>query len=263
MAYHRHDFPYGQERLPYFVSDLLPWGSHAFWGPITPDLADCSPRPSRLEPIAGLFDLPPERLVTLTQVHGTAIKIVTAADLIPGQVPHFPGYDGLVTAEPDIILAVKGADCVPILFWDARQGLVGAAHAGWRGVAANITARLMAVLQQDYRSDPADIHMAMGPSIQPCCFEIGPDAYDRLTPHDQTPTQQCFRPSGPEKWQADLHGLIGQQFQRAGGVLDNSDAIRLCTFCHPARFASFRRNKSESGRQLSVIKCPNQASGRR
>lgn len=207
--------------------------------------------------------------ISLKQEHGAEIVEVTAraGRSIPG--------DGLLTRDKDACVAVLGADCVPILFADVKHRVVAGVHAGWRGTRANIAGRMIARLNElDVK--PADIRVALGPGIGPCCFEIGQDvaealraAYPRceagLWPAahvvlrddtgegNSTADQSISAGVGvSEKWMADLWALNRHALMEAGVAPEHIDTVSMCTVCSPD-FYSYRREQGSTGRHAGVI----------
>ena len=107
-------------------------------------------------------------LTQTRQIHSADILVLTADSVRPTAPA-----DGLVTAVPGLVLAVLAADCVPILLVDARQRVVAAVHAGWRGTVATIAGTAVQVMQKQFSTDPHDMFAAIGPSIGPCCYQVG------------------------------------------------------------------------------------------
>jgi YfiH family protein len=183
-------------------------------------------------------------LLGVHQVHGAAV--VTATEPWP------PGQgaraDAIVTAIPGLALGTITADCTPVLFHDATAGVIGAAHAGWRGAVAGILeATVDAMLAMGATS--AGIHAAIGPCIRQASYEVGPDLRDAVLLHD--PANICFFAPGrvPGRWQFDLaHRLAGI------GAIDTLDAD---TLPDETRFFSHRRRTLAGGHpighQISAI----------
>ncbi|MDE2181305.1 MAG: laccase domain-containing protein, partial [candidate division NC10 bacterium] len=115
----------------------------------------------------GLRDI---NIITAKQVHGnTVLKVSRGDEKLAGT------GDGLMTDAPNLCVGVMAADCVPLLFVEPARKIAAAVHAGWRGTAAGIAPRAVALMRETYRVDPAALHVAMGPSIGPCCYEVGPE----------------------------------------------------------------------------------------
>jgi len=196
----------------------------------------------------------PARLMSCYQIHSPAVKIVTGpwADG-PEQL------DALVTATPGLALGVLAADCMPFLFADTHAGIVGAAHAGWRGalggktgggVLENTVAAMVSL-----GADPANIRAAVGPCLRQENFETGLDLVEAFTAkHPEA--ERFFAPGVSEdKRQLDLVGF-GRWRLAACGVTALDD-IGLCTLAAPERFFSYRAmrrfGEADYGRNLSAI----------
>jgi len=107
-------------------------------------------------------------LATAKQIHSDQILVATE----PGQLG--PG-DAIISKQPGVNLAIRTADCVPILIVDPRTRAVAAVHAGWRGTVAEIAPKAVAAMGREFGSRPEDLEIAIGPGIGPCCFEVGPE----------------------------------------------------------------------------------------
>jgi polyphenol oxidase len=174
----------------------------------------------------------------LSQVHGNEVVEVTQ-DMAPVEA------DAAFTRVPGTVCAIMVADCLPILFADRDATVVGAAHAGWRGLAAGVvenTVRAMGV-------PPSRLLAWLGPAIGPAAFEVGPDVREAFLAGDPG-AAIAFTDHKPGKWLADLF-LLARRRLRAAGV----DAIHgggLCTASDPRRFFSHRRDKV-TGRMAALV----------
>lgn len=174
----------------------------------------------------------------LHQVHGA--RVVRAED-VSGEV----AADAAVSRTPGTVCAVKIADCMPVLLCDRAGTVVGAAHAGWRGLAAGVLENTVAAM-----TCPPDRLMAfLGPAIGPDAFEVGGEVRAAFLAVDPA-AESAFRPLGGGKWLADLYALGRQRLARAG--VDEVHGGGLCTRSDPARFFSYRR-EPESGRMAALI----------
>ncbi len=191
-------------------------------------------------------------LVMANQVHGTAVRPVTEADVKPDLLAETPfEADGLVTDVPGVTLVVFSADCVPILLFDPVRQVAAACHAGWRGTAGAIAAHAVRALE-GYGSRPADIRAAIGPAIGPCCFETDGDVPQAMERALGALAGPCIRPDG-EKWRVDLKELNRAVLLEAGleaGHIDVSDA---CTCCGHERYWSHRYTRGLRGSQAAMI----------
>jgi len=185
--------------------------------------------------------------VEAAQVHGREVALATRAQR--GQI--VPGADGLVTADPAVVLAIHCADCVPILLVDARRRVVAALHTGWRGTAAGMAAAAVATIVAACGVDPGDLVAAIGPSIGPCCYEVDAPVVERL--RDWPWHREVLAPSGrPGHWMLDLWEANRRQLVDAGVPPASIATAGLCTAHHPALFFSHRRD-GPTGRMAAMI----------
>jgi len=193
---------------------------------------------------ARLAALLPSAPVWLHQVHGVRVVEVDAANLAP-LLADPPDADAAVTRTPGIAIAVRAADCLPVLLSDRRGSVVAAAHAGWRGLASGVleaTVRAMAV-------DPHDVVAWIGPAIGPRAFEVGRDVLDAFVSSDPSDAA-CFVALRDGKWVADLPALARRRLARAGAAaVAGGD---WCTHEDAARFHSWRRDRG-AGRMATAI----------
>jgi YfiH family protein len=186
----------------------------------------------------GLRAALPSDPVWLTQVHGNTCVDV---DQVHGALP---AADAAVTRTPNVVIAVRTADCLPVLLADRAGTVVGVAHAGWRGLAAGILESTIATLGVA----PAGIAAWIGPAIGPQRFEVGRDVLDAHRANDASCAVH-FRPLREGKWLADLAGLAKQRLARAG--VTRIDGGAWCTHTDAERFHSYRREKG-TGRMALV-----------
>ena len=187
------------------------------------------------------------RVVTMRQVHGDNIIEVKDKTL-----KEAGDADGMVTAESDIYLGVLTADCVPLLFVAPRQRLSAAVHAGWRGTLAGIAAKGVGFFQGHYGVAAKDIEVALGPSIGPCCYEVKDDVAGPL----MKKWGKLTTPSISVKDGKSFINLrrLNRDILRASGVPGNQLVqVGPCTSCAREEFFSYRREQSETGRQISLI----------
>lgn len=198
--------------------------------------------------VAGAMDVPISHLQTLHQVHSADVVALDAPR--PGR----PRADAMVCAVPGIALAILTADCQPVLFCDKRAGVIGAAHAGWRGTKDGVleaTVRAMAALG----SRPQDIRAVIGPSISQSAYEVGPEFYSAFTA-DDAGAARFFAVAPDGKHHFDLPGYGMSRLQAAG--VGQAEWTGHCTYNDPARFYSYRRTthagEADYGRLISVIR---------
>jgi YfiH family protein len=193
-----------------------------------------------------------ERLFLVRQVHGPVVVAVREGDT-PEQVAVHEA-DAQVTAVPGFALGAMSADCVPLLFADPRTGACAAAHAGWRGVVAGIATATVQALARAHGSRPADLRVAMGPSIAPCCFEVGPEVVDAFRALRPGASGVVIEHGPGAKPHVDLRRALTLELQAAGVDAAHIDDGGECTKCDPqGRFYSYRRDNTKTGQHLGVI----------
>ena len=188
----------------------------------------------------------PGRPAWIAQVHGAAV--VDAAGVGPDQ-PVRTG-DASIATQSGVVCAILTADCLPVLFADLNGKVVGAAHAGWRGLAGGVLGATVAAMRA---AGAADITAWMGPAIGADAFEVGQDVVDAfLTALPGAATRSCFvdYPGRPGKYLADMFTLARLMLGRDGVARVHGGGI--CTASSPERFYSYRRD-GVTGRQASLI----------
>jgi len=195
----------------------------------------------------------PDNLVGLHQVHGPDVIRVTTT-WRPGEGPK---ADAMVTDRPGIALGIVTADCAPVLFADDRNGIVGAAHAGWRGAVAGVLEATIAAML-DLGAKRQNLRAAIGPCIAQCSYEVGADLRDAVLSHSPDSAIHFASGARPQKWQFDLPGYCAARLT-AAGVATVSD-VAADTLAREADFFSHRRRTLAGGgaigHQISVIVCP-------
>jgi YfiH family protein len=192
----------------------------------------------------------PQSLVGVTQVHGAAVATVTEA----WPVGEGPRADAMVTNRPGIALGIITADCAPVLFSDRKAGVIGAAHAGWRGAVAGVLeATLTAMVALG--AQIARTKVAIGPCIGQASYEVGPDLRDAVLAEDRAASVFFVDGRVPGRWQFDLAGYCGHRMGRAG--LPEWVSLVADTAADPVRFFSHRRRTLAGGgpigHQMSAI----------
>jgi len=216
--------------------------------------------------VAQAIGVEPVKLARMAQVHGTEVVVFprpSAAGAAPDGEPH---ADIAVTADGSWALAVKVADCVPVLLADPATGAVAAVHAGWRGTAAGAVGTAVAALESRYGSVPGQIVAAVGPSIGPCCYEVGDEVRQAfLAAGHGLPQIERWFASGREpgssggdlpsnRARLDLWLATLDQLEAAGLDERRIHMARLCTGSNPELFWSYRRDGPRAGRLAGVIR---------
>jgi len=194
-----------------------------------------------------------DQLVSTRQTHSDIVLSVGKQQwgvaLVDGASPE---SDALVTNTPGTALVVYTADCTPILLWDPVTGAVGAAHAGWRGTAADIAGKTVRTMVSEFGCDPANIRAAIGPNIAQCCFETDADVPNAMLEALGEEAKACIRQSG-QKYYVNLKEINARFLRRAG--LTHIEISTDCTACRPDRFWSHRRTGGLRGSQGAIIVC--------
>jgi YfiH family protein len=214
-----------------------------------------------------VLSAPDLKLVSLKQIHSDVIHLFDSApsELCQG--------DASITNHPGLLLGVQTADCVPILLVDPKKRVVAAVHAGWRGTLARVVVKAIGKMQMQFKSKPADLLAAIGPSIGGCCYEVGtevaaqflsqfaeaPEWFDEFRTGDEPNPIQWLNmmPPGhqppPKNVLLDLRKGNRAQLLGAGLRLPNIFVSDLCTACRRDLLFSYRKEGAQSGRLLSVI----------
>lgn len=193
--------------------DALPWLIHGFG--------------TRQSDIPGRF----ANLATVKQIHSA---ICVAAE---GRCGVLGEGDALLEDQPGSAIAIKTADCIPILLVDQRHRAVAAVHAGWRGTVARIAARAVEAMRQRFGAEPRDLHAAIGPGIGKCCYEVGAEVAAEFGERGRT--------------HISLPDANRSQLLEAGVTPERIYASNLCTMCLAEEFHSFRRDGEAAGRLYS------------
>ncbi len=192
--------------------------------------------------------LDPATRVSAHQIHSTRVRYVTEADA--GRV--FDDCDGFVTDRQEVTLAVKTADCVPILFCDEAAGVIAAVHAGWRGTAGGI-APIAVEKMLGLGATLAGIRVAIGPCIHDCCFQVQEDFAEAVTAIRGAEFAKAHIRRGVAGIYADLVGMNLALLGEAGLSPDQIDVAPHCTCCDPARFHSHRATHGRRGVMAAAI----------
>ncbi len=195
--------------------DALPWLVHGFG--------------TRLADVPAMF----LNLATLRQIH-SATPVAAC-----GRAGNLGEGDALTERTPGAVVAIRTADCIPILLADARNRAVAAVHAGWRGTVAEIAVRAVESMAREFGTRAEDLHAAIGPGIGVCCYEVGPE----VAAH--------FGAAG--RAHIDLPEANRRQLEACGIAAARIYVANLCTRCLEEEFHSFRRDKEDAGRNYSFV----------
>ena len=200
------------------------------------------------------LEIPIQRLVQAGQVHGVEVRTVGAADAGRGAADRpsvLPPADALITDVPDLYLFACFADCVPLLFFDPVRRAVGVAHAGWRGTVADMAGATVRALAEAYGSRPDDLLVVIGPSIGPCCYEVGDEVVHaaRRLPDPS----ELLHPGVAGRLHFDLWQANRQLLLAADVRPEHIEVSELCTMHHAGRFFSHRATGGQTGRFAAII----------
>jgi YfiH family protein len=186
----------------------------------------------------------PAQLIATRHVHG--VNVWRVGEPLADDAE----FDGLVCDRPGPVLGAFAADCIPILFAAPESKICGAAHAGWRGTVNGVAPRVIArMVEAGARAD--DIRVALGPSIGPCCFEVGPEVVAEFRAALGELPGLVVR--GPTKDHIDLRVASRAFLHRAGVRREHIDDQPPCTKCDADRFFSYRRDGKEGGVHMAFI----------
>ena len=194
----------------------------------------------------------PKDLVLTRQIHSDIVRRVGKADCNGLDHRDYPECDSLITDEPGVGLVVFTADCTPILLHDPVTGAVGAAHAGWRGTAADIAGKTVQAMIAEFGCDPKNIRAAIGPNIGGCCFQTDADVPQAIYEVLGEEAEPWIRKDG-EKYYVNLKEINALLLCRAG--VEQVEISTECTACESQRFWSHRVTKGVRGSQGAVILC--------
>jgi len=195
------------------------------------------------EALAQKFIIPKDRIYMPIQRHTNIIHILDS--------DHKPVVaDAVITDRKHVLIGVLVADCVPILLYDNMKEIIGAVHAGWRGTAGQIIKETVRSMKAHFGSVPADILVAIGPSIGQCSYEVDEDVNNAV--REATGNGDYYRKEG-KKYFIDLSSANRIQALDMGVLSKNTWQSDECTFCKPEKYYSYRYSKGLSGRQGGFI----------
>lgn len=187
-----------------------------------------------------------EGVAHMRQVHGSEVQGIEEAPVA------LPVCDGLATAKKGLALVVHTADCVPLVLWDEDKGAVAAVHAGWRGTLARVAETAVSFLGEQFGSRPASLHVAMGPSIGACCYEIGEEVV-RAFAERVSYSHHLFSPGSRGKRHLNLIEANSRQLAEYGIPRGQIYSSGMCTSCDNGQLYSYRKEGEGVGRLMGVI----------
>ncbi|KIC35515.1 peptidoglycan editing factor PgeF [Leisingera sp. ANG-M7] len=198
--------------------------------------------------VAVAMDVPPEHLSAVHQVHSADVQVVTE----PSQ--ERPKADAMVTNVPGIALSILTADCQPVLFCDPEAGVIGAAHAGWRGTLDGVLEATLDAME-NLGASRGSTAAVIGPTISQRAYEVGPEFFDDFMMQDDA-YARFFANGEGDRYLFDLPGLGLYKLRQAG--IGAAEWSRHCTYSDAEKFFSFRRathaKEADYGRLISCIR---------
>lgn len=188
------------------------------------------------------LDLDRLPLATTWMTHGNAVFVVESARALDLDTP--PQADALVTRQRHVVLSLRFADCLPVLFFDRRTGAVGLAHAGWRGIVNGVLLETVRTLQRAFGTRAEDLWVGIGPGISPSQFEIGAEVARLIA--QASAAEAVHYDEDRQVWRADLWLAAERQLQRVG--VRAVEALRLCTASNTHEWFSHRAERGRTGR---------------
>ena len=193
--------------------------------------------PASLRHLVEQLGLRPKAVIGMEQVHGDTVRVVTRS-----QDSVLPACDGIMTNRSCVALAVRSADCLPIVAFDPATGVLGVAHAGWRGVKAGLPVSLLEAMNASFACSDS-VHVAIGPGIGRCCYEVGLDFEPWFSAYLETRSGQRF---------LDLSAAAVSQMEEAGLSEDRIARAPWCTACASDHCHSHRRDGRSAGRMVTI-----------
>jgi len=191
----------------------------------------------------------PLYFIVAKQTHSDNIRIINTQDTKGWKHldDAIENCDALITNVPHVVLNILTADCVPVLLYDIKQGVIAAIHAGWRGTQQEIVRKTLEKMKNTFDSNPKDILAGIAPSIGKCCYEVGEDVakYFFDIPKGFTKVK--------DKYMLDIPYLNKKQLLDFGVKERNIEMSNICTACNSEKFFSYRKEKGCSGRFISMI----------
>ncbi len=214
-----------------------------------------------LQIFADAVGFDPKSVVSLPQIHSDTIFKVGKDDRGKGYFVRdgIEGGDGYVTDERNVVLGVKTADCVPVLFEAEKDGkivAIGAVHAGWRGTVAGIAPKCVSMLCESFGVEPRQIRAAIGPCNHSCCYEVGEELFFSVANAIGEELAAKFvttREGTENKYSCDLVEINRHLLTSAGILPEGIDVIDRCTCCENKLFFSHRYSGGSRGTMLNVI----------
>ena len=193
------------------------------------------------------------KFLYVSQVHSGEVKVVDTEAIENGILNHNPMTDATITNLPGICLIVMVADCVPVILFDPVKRVSAAIHAGWRGTVEYIASNTVKTMTGRFGCDPADIIAGIGPSIGPCCYEVGKEVIALVEKSFGTTQGYLASNNHSPNPHFNLWYANHKQLTESGLKPEHIETSGLCTRCHPDIFYSSRADNGITGRFAAGI----------
>jgi polyphenol oxidase len=211
--------------------------------------------PAEWQAVASALGADSSAIRLIRQVHRADVAVARKRDSewSPSEA------DVIVSDDPTLVVAVRTADCAPILLADRRRRAVGAVHAGWRGTVQSAARAGVSAMTREFGSDPDDLIAAIGPCLGVCCGEVGEEVVEafRAAGHGEEEIDRWFSIGPGGRFHLHLARANRDQLVNAGVRADNIHVADLCTRSYPDVFHSYRAAGANAGRMAAVIRVRN------
>lgn len=200
------------------------------------------------EDLSQILNISKEKIFSAKQVHGTDVLVITDNNYDKKDIGE---KDGLVTNVKNIALCTYHADCVPIYFYDNNKQVIGIAHAGWKGTLNNINKNIIDNMVGKFDCNLKDIYVAIGPSIGPCCYEIGEDVFELfIQEYNENPNifVKVDKKIFLNLWEVNKINILNLGIEE-----NNISNNQICTSCNVDKFHSYRKEKGTKSRMIAAI----------
>ena len=209
--------------------------------------------------LASATGIPWKSLTLARQIHSGNVTVISKELRGKGCGHHDEAVkdtDAMVTNVPNICLVILVADCVPMLFFDPLKRIIAVAHAGWKGTLQSVALHTVSAMENGFGSSPHNIIVGMGPSIGPCCYEVGPEVITEVKAVFSNYQDYVRHESRDGKGYLDLWKANLDQLLHAGIERKNIEMAMKCTCHNPDVFFSYRHQQGETGRFGAGISIP-------
>lgn len=197
-----------------------------------------------LHDICNILKIKASSIISPEQVHGNIVAVASSQNKMVEA-------DALITNKPGLALSIQTADCVPIFILDPKKRAVGLIHAGWKGSAAGIANTTIKTMKDLFGTSPENCLIGIGPSIGPCCYEVGKEVIEAL--RASVKNWKSLVAGTPEgKWYLNLRLLNKETLLEVGCKEENMTISHLCTSCRSDLFYSYRRD-GKTGRMFGLL----------